>query len=102
MMVAYGLGIAWPYATRPRYGALVGDIDERVTLMAEKPYHYIRAWGIIMGSSEGYIRFLIRLARKEKAPSTVMFRSAGKWTKFDELPTPETREKVETLVARLR
>lgn len=69
--------------------------------MAEKPYHYIRAWGIGMGSSESYIRYLIRRARKENAPSTVMFRSAGKWTKFDELPTPETRKKIEAIVARL-
>lgn len=70
--------------------------------MAEKPYYYIRAWGLILGSKPGWIEFQIRLARKQHAPSTALYWSGGKWVKFNDIPSQSTLAKVADTVEQIQ
>jgi hypothetical protein len=52
-----------------------------------KPYPYIRAWGIALGSFEYYIKEQIELARQHDAPDNAIFftHATNKWSTTDDL-----------------
>lgn len=70
--------------------------------MAEKPYKYIRAWGILNCEKESWIEYQITLARKMNAPNGAVYWSGGKWWTFNDIPSEATRAKVSDIVAELK
>lgn len=55
-------------------------------------YPWIRKWGKYLTSGGSYIQQQIKLARKDGAPATAIYkRETGKWATIDDVTNPRTR-----------
>lgn len=64
-------------------------------------YPYVRAWGLMLGSSPFYIEHEIEMAGIDGAPPTAIFRRHNEdhWTTFEEVTSQETRRAMLELMA---
>ena len=62
-------------------------------------YIYIRAWGILLGSFEYYIRQEQAKAFQENAPENAIYKdSEGVWHTFDTIQREDTKQRLTKIV----
>ena len=68
------------------------------TYLIPRDYHHIKAWGQVLQSLGGYIRYEQERAAREQAPQTAIYRNDdGTWSTADQIRRPELREYVNHL-----
>lgn len=66
-------------------------------------YLYIRAFGKILGSFQGYIEMEVDKAQREKAPQNAIFRRQnGSWATFDDIQYEDVRKRVQAIVDQMK
>ena len=66
-------------------------------------YHYVVAWGRMLGLPSSTIRKLVKRARKEGAPPDAMGPDIdGSWVTFRTLTHPTSRKLIQTIVDTLK
>ena len=61
-------------------------------------YVHLRAWCLMMGSYDYYVRCELEKARADGATPDVVYRTNGKWRRFSEVISPDTRRIIEQYV----
>jgi hypothetical protein len=80
--------------------------ENRVETPNPKPedYKHLKAWGIMMGSSSGYILMEQQIAALEAAPRDAIYQDTsfgpkpGRWHRFCEVTSADTREHIESIL----
>ena len=67
-----------------------------------KEYKHIRAWGLMMGSFEYYVRNQQSDASDDNAPLDAVFKSEGTWHVYSDVTNAATREIVDHHLSRLK
>lgn len=60
-----------------------------------KDYRHIRAWGLMMGSFEYYIKEQQEKAFADGAPLDAIYKRGGTWALYSEVESEVTRESVD-------
>lgn len=72
--------------------------------MPHKPreYKHIRAWGLMMGSFEYYIKQQQAEASEDNAPLDAIYKRGGTWFLFRDIENEQTKEQVKYYLSQMK